>query len=340
MIPQIVVVDDDPIILKNTWNTLTDAGFKVIIFKSGRALLEYTQDNAAPDLILMDINMPEMDGFEVIRELGKSETAWKNTPVIFLTANEDEDTETRGLALGAMDFIRKPFVVSVLVLRIKHAVELIRLQRDLESMVDEKTRENENLFLHVVESLADAIDAKDNYTKGHSGRVASYSKDIAARYGYDEKRQDKIFMMGLLHDVGKIGVPDEVINKPGRLTDEEFACIKKHPAIGGKILGNIREMPELQAGAKWHHERYDGKGYPEGLSGEDIPEEARIIAVADAYDAMTSKRSYRDALPQEVVRAEIEKGKGSQFDPRFADIMLEMIDDDKDYLMRDDPPDK
>jgi putative two-component system response regulator len=194
-------------------------------------------------------------------------------------------------------------------------------------MVEEKTRENENLFLHVVESLADAIDAKDNYTKGHSGRVATYSKEIAKRYGYDEKQQEMIFMMGLLHDVGKIGVPDEVINKPGRLTDQEFALIKKHPDIGGKILGNIKEMPELAAGAKWHHERYDGRGYPEGLSGEAIPEEARIIAVADAYDAMTSNRSYRGALPQDIVREEIGKGKGSQFDPIFADILLDMIDE-------------
>ena len=337
MVSHIIVVDDDPIILKKAWNTLTDAGFKVVVLKSGKALLEYTADNPAPDLILMDINMPEMDGFEVIKELKKSASSWRDTPVIFLTANEDEDTETKGLSLGAMDFIRKPFIVSVLVLRVKHAVELVRLQKDLESMVDEKTRENENLFLHVVESLADAIDAKDNYTNGHSGRVAEYSKEIASRYGYDEKHQEKIFMMGLLHDVGKIGVPDEVINKPGRLTDEEFACIKKHPGIGGKILSNIKEMPELAAGAKWHHERYDGKGYPQGLSGDDIPEEARIIAVADAYDAMTSNRSYRGALPQEKVRGEIEKGKGSQFDPKFADIMLGMIDDDKDYLMRDKP---
>jgi putative two-component system response regulator len=337
MIPQIIVVDDDPIILKKAWNTLTDAGFKVVVLKSGKALLDHIKDNAAPDLILMDISMPEMDGFEIIKELKKTETGWRDVPVIFLTANDDEDTETKGLSLGAMDFIRKPFVPSVLVLRVRHAVELVRLQRDLESMVDEKTRENENLFLHVVESLADAIDAKDNYTNGHSGRVAVYSKKIAARYGYDEKRQEKIFMMGLLHDVGKIGVPDEVINKPGRLTDEEFACIKKHPAIGGKILSNIKEMPELAAGAKWHHERYDGRGYPEGLAGENIPEEARIIAVADAYDAMTSNRSYRGALPQETVRGEIEKGKGSQFDPKFADIMLGMIDDDKDYLMRDKP---
>lgn len=327
MISQILIVDDDPIILKRAWNTLTSAGFKVVVLKSGKALLDYAKENMAPNLILLDISMPEMDGFEVVEELRMCESNWRDTPVIFLTANEDEDTETKGLSLGAMDFIRKPFVPSVLVLRVKHAVELVRLQKDLETMVEEKTKENENLFIHVVESLADAIDAKDNYTKGHSGRVAVYSKEIARRYGYDEKQQEQVFMMGLLHDVGKIGVPDEVINKPGRLTDEEFAKIKKHPGIGGKILGNIKEMPELAAGAKWHHERYDGKGYPEGLSGDDISEEARIIAVADAYDAMTSNRSYRGALPVEVVRGEIEKGKGSQFDPKFADIMIEMIDE-------------
>ncbi len=335
MMPQIIVVDDDPIILKSAWNTLNGAGFAVVALKSGQALLDYTRNHAVPNLILMDINMPEMDGYEVIRELKNCEAAWRNTPVIFLTANEDEDAETKGLSLGAMDFIRKPFVASVLVLRVQHAVELIRLQRDLESMVDEKTRENENLFLHVVECLADAIDAKDNYTKGHSGRVAQYSKEIAERLGYDEKQQEKIFMMGLLHDVGKIGVPDEVINKPGRLSEEEFAKIQKHPAIGGRILGNIKEMPELAAGAKWHHERYDGTGYPEGLAGEDIPEAARIIAVADAYDAMTSNRSYRGVLPQEKVRQEIERGKGSEFDPKFADIMLQMIDDDVEYRMTD-----
>ena len=337
MIPQMIVVDDDAIILKRAWNTLTDAGFKVIALKSGKALLEYTVEHPAPDLILMDINMPEMSGFDVIQELKRSHISWRETPVIFLTANEDEGIETQGLSLGAMDFIRKPFVPSVLVLRVKHAVELTRLQRNLESMVDEKTKENENLFIHVVECLADAIDAKDNYTNGHSGRVAAYSKEIARRYGYDEKQQEKIFVMGLLHDVGKIGVPDEVINKPGRLTDEEFACIKKHPAIGYKILSNIKEMPELSAGARFHHERYDGNGYPEGISGFDIPEVARIIAVADAYDAMTSNRSYRGVLPQEKVRDEIEKGKGTQFDSQFADIMLEMIDEDQEYRMRDIP---
>ena len=140
-------------------------------------------------------------------------------------------------------------------------------------------------------------------------------------------------MIGLLHDVGKIGVPDEVINKPGRLTDEEFDKIKQHPSVGSKILENIKAMPGLSVGARSHHERYDEKGYPDRLSGNDIPEEARIIAVADAYDAMSSYRSYRDKLPQDKVRSEIEAGKGTQFDPVFADIMLKMIDEDTDYSM-------
>ena len=195
-------------------------------------------------------------------------------------------------------------------------------------------RERERL-IHVVASLADAIDAKDAYTNGHSRRVAEYSREIARRFGYDENAQSKVYMMGLLHDVGKIGVPDAVINKTGKLTDEEFEMIKAHPGIGSRILENIREMPELSAGARWHHERYNGRGYPDGLAGKDIPEEARIIAVADAYDAMSSNRSYRNTLPQEVIRGEIEKGKSGQFDPTFADIMLAMIDEDKDYNMRD-----
>lgn len=199
--------------------------------------------------------------------------------------------------------------------------------------MDKKTKENERLFIHVVRSLAEAIEAKDTYTNGHSDRVAEYSREIAKRYGYSKKAQSDIYMMGILHDVGKIGVPDEVINKAGKLNDEEFAIIKNHPIMGAKILENIKEMPSLAIGARWHHERYGGGGYPDGLSGTEIPEEARIIAVADAYDAMSSRRSYRDVLPQEVVRKEIEKGKGTQFDPRFADIMLAMIDEDTEYNM-------
>ena len=141
--------------------------------------------------------------------------------------------------------------------------------------------------------------------------------------------------MDMLHDVGKIGVPDAIINKQGKLTDDEYAMIKKHPIMGAEILATVSEMPKLVTGARWHHERYDGRGYPDGLKGDDIPEEARIIAVADAYDAMTSYRSYRDVLPQEKVRSEFALGMGTQFDPRFAKIILEMIDEDKDYEMKE-----
>ncbi|MBR2208501.1 MAG: HD domain-containing protein [Synergistaceae bacterium] len=213
--------------------------------------------------------------------------------------------------------------------------ELLHFQHHLEEEVEIKTRENESLSFHVVLTLADAIDAKDRYTNGHSRRVATYSKEIAKRAGYSMEKQDEIYMMGLLHDVGKIGIPDAVINKPGRLTDEEFERIKLHPTVGAHILSNIKEMPKLAIGAHWHHERFDGRGYPDGLKGYDIPEEARIIAVSDAYDAMTSNRSYRSMMPQEKVRYEIEHGSGFQFDPNFASIMLSMIDDDKNYEMKE-----
>lgn len=213
--------------------------------------------------------------------------------------------------------------------------ELLHLKHNLEDEVEKKTRENERLSLHVVQTLAEAIDAKDSYTNGHSGRVAVYSREIARRAGYSIKAQNEIYMMGLLHDVGKIGVPDAVINKPSKLTEEEFEQIKNHPVMGARILKTIREMPKLVTGARWHHERYDGNGYPDRLKGTDIPEEARIIGVADAYDAMTSNRSYRHSMAQSAVREQIAKGRGVQFDPRFADIMLQMIDDDTGYDMRE-----
>ena len=196
-------------------------------------------------------------------------------------------------------------------------------------------RKVEEMNVQVVRALATAIDAKDKYTNGHSTRVAEYSKMIAARSGYSKAEQDEIYMMALLHDVGKIGVPDSVINKTSKLTDKEFSMIRQHPVIGDSILGSIKERPDLAIGARWHHERYDGKGYPDGKAGEDIPEEARIIAVADAYDAMTSRRSYRDIMSQDDVMTEIEKGMGTQFDPAFAKAMLSIMDEDENYTLRE-----
>ena len=330
----VVVVDDDVTNLKMAGTILSRQHMRVTALKSGRALLDYVRDNR-PDLILLDVRMPEMDGFETLRRLKQETSSGQEIPVIFLTADENAESEMRGLELGAMDFIKKPFVPEVLTLRVRHIIELVRLQKNLADEVEIKTQENENLSLRIVQTLAEAIDAKDAYTNGHSGRVAKYTREIARRFGYSQKRQDEIYMMGLLHDVGKIGVPDAVINKPAKLTEEEYAQIKTHPVMGDRILKNIRERPKLAVGARWHHERYDGTGYPDGLSGDIIPEEARIIAVADAYDAMTSRRSYRGILPQDIVRNEIKNGKGKQFDPAFADIMLTMIEEDKDYILRE-----
>lgn len=330
----IVIVDDDVTVLKMAGLILSRQHMRVIALRSGKALLDYVRENR-PDAILLDKRMPEMDGFETMRRLKKQMTPGQEIPVIFLTADDNAASEKEGLELGAMDFIKKPFVPDVLTQRLRHIIDLDRLQKNLANEVALKTQENESLSLHVVQTLAEAIDAKDTYTNGHSSRVAGYAREIARRFGYNRMRQDEIYMMSLLHDVGKIGVPDSVINKPGRLTAEEYDQIKTHPVKGDRILKKIKEKPRLAIGARWHHERYDGTGYPDGLSGADIPEEARIIAVADAYDAMTSFRSYRGILTQETVRKEIESGKGTQFDPVFADIMLQIIADDPEYRLKE-----
>ena len=193
------------------------------------------------------------------------------------------------------------------------------------------TREKEieaqkTLVSQTVMALAEAIDAKDKYTNGHSRRVAEISRKIAEKYGKTEEECDEIYLIGILHDVGKIGVPNAIINKTTKLTDEEYETIKTHTTKGKEILEKISISPDLPIGAHYHHERYDGKGYPEGLKGDEIPEIARIIAVADTYDAMASRRSYRNSLPMEKIRNELINGMGTQFDTKFANIMVEMID--------------
>jgi len=200
---------------------------------------------------------------------------------------------------------------------------------------EEEQKNVRRLFEQTAMALVNAIDAKDKYTHGHSSRVAEYSYMIAEYAGLSHKECDEIYHIALLHDVGKIGIDESIINKPGKLTREEFETIKQHPVLGSQILDSINEYPGLSIGARYHHERYDGKGYPEGLKGEDIPEIARIISVADAYDAMTSKRSYREAIPQQTVREEIVKGTGTQFDPKYAKIMQHLIDLDSEYKMKE-----
>ena len=223
----------------------------------------------------------------------------------------------------------------------EYVVKMEVFQKELKSKVDEQTvelreqqRKLNEAYWQTVTALSEAVDAKDRYTSGHSKRVAEYSRVIAKRMGKSVAEQEMIYRAGLLHDVGKIRIPVDIINKPGKLTDEEYDLIKIHPITGYHILKDISEHYDIAIAAKYHHERYDGKGYPNGLLGENIPELARILAIADSYDAMTSNRSYRKGLPQSVVRSEIEKGKGTQFDSDIADIMLQIIDEDKEYTLR------
>ncbi len=338
----VLVVDDDVGNLRIASRILSSGDIRANCVRSGEEALRLLDGGGSlPDLILLDIHMTGMDGFETLAHIRQNPEHQK-IPVIFLTADDDSEAEIRGLDAGAMDFIRKPFIPKVLLSRVRHTIELNRLQSDLAAQVEEKTRavreQQERISrinLQLVQALAGAVDAKDAYTNGHSKRVASYSREIGRRFGYSPERQQSIYMIGLLHDVGKIGIPDTIIGKPDRLTEEEYRIIKTHPVQGDKILRNIPEFPELAIGARWHHERYDGAGYPDGISGNDIPEEARIIAVADAYDAMASSRSYRNVLPQEAIREEILNGKREQFDPVFADIMLEMMSEDTEFLMKE-----
>ncbi|MBR6018876.1 MAG: HD domain-containing protein [Lachnospiraceae bacterium] len=194
---------------------------------------------------------------------------------------------------------------------------------------------SQRLFEQIATVLANAIDAKDEYTRGHSRRVAEYSEKIAREMGKSEEECRKIYYTALLHDVGKIGIRDSIITKNGRLTEEEYATMRQHPVIGNQILSSVSDYPYLSVGAHYHHERFDGNGYPDHLKGEEIPEIARIISVADAYDAMTSHRSYRSAISQQNVREEIVRNSGTQFDPEIAKVMQRLIDSDSSYRMKE-----
>lgn len=336
---RILVVDDDVMNL-HIAEKILEAEYNVDCVKSGIEALDYFKEKI-PNLVLLDLHMPQMDGFEVNLRMKQSEQL-KEIPVVFLTADHDRETEIRGFREGALEFITKPFIADIMLQRVKRILELDRLQKNLQEEVEKQTRtaearrkKVERLSMQIMTTLADTIDAKDKYTNGHSVRVAEYAKEIAKRAGKTPQEQEDVYYVGLLHDIGKIGIPNAIINKTTKLTDEEYELIKSHTTIGAEILSNMNEIPGLPIGAHWHHELYNGKGYPDGLKGEKIPEMARIIGVADAYDAMASKRSYRDVLPQQVIREELVKGRGSQFDPQFADIMIQMIDEDKEYRLHE-----
>ena len=225
-------------------------------------------------------------------------------------------------------------LISIILIYLRNR-KILQYRKAETEHLKEQRKFSQRLFEQTATALVNAIDAKDVYSHGHSLRVAEYSKKIAEIAGKDEEECRKIYFTALLHDVGKIGIDESIINKSGKLTPEEYETIKQHTVMGNQILAGISEYPYLSIGAFFHHERYDGKGYPVRLKGDDIPEIARIISVADAYDAMSSNRSYRSAIPQQIVREEIVKGSGTQFDPKFARIMQHLIDLDEEYEMKE-----
>ena len=318
----ILIVDDDRLTLSTAQNLLGDT-YKVVAVNSGKQAYKYL-DRHTPDLILLDINMPEISGFEVMRTL-QMDSRWRKIPVIFLTADRSAETEVECFRMRACDFVTKPFEPQIMLSRIKSTLELDGYRKDLQRRLDEKTREMERITIQAIMTVANTVDAKDDYTKGHSLRVAAYAELLAQRLGWSEDDVQNTYYVAMLHDVGKIGVPDAVLNKPFKLTDLEFRLIKNHTIMGAEILKDFKMFPNVDVGAKYHHERYDGKGYPEGLKEESIPLIARIIALVDSYDAMTSNRVYRRRLNDDVVMQELESGKGSQWDPDLVDIFIELI---------------
>ena len=236
-----------------------------------------------------------------------------------------QDSISANVILTAFAYILISFIFLSTITLLKNIVN--------EQNIKIESEKNVTLTTDMIKALVKTIDAKDPYTNGHSVRVAEYSKMIAEQEYSDTQKIQNIHNIALLHDIGKIAIPDEIINKPGKLTDEEYNLIKAHTITGAQILSEISSYPDLINGAKYHHERYDGRGYPGGLKGEEIPEIAAIIGVADAYDAMTSNRSYRKMLPQDVVRNEISKGLGTQFHPKWGKIMLQLIAQDTSYTM-------
>ena len=336
---RILVVDDDAMNLFIAKRILSSQ-FQVDTVSSGKEAFAFLE-NQETDLILLDICMPEMDGFTFMK-LIKLKPDLKDIPIICLTADDEQESEVKCFELGAVDFITKPFVDEIMFQRTSRTLELAYLQKELRAEVEYKTRKLDKrsqqlkrMTIQAMQTLAGTIDAKDKYTNGHSLRVAEYSAMIGSKMNMTQEELDNIYYIGLLHDIGKIGIPDEIINKTSRLTDEEYAIIKTHPVIGSEILEKMSELPDIMVGARWHHERFDGKGYPDGLVGEDIPLVARIIGVADAYDAMSSTRSYRGVLPQNTIREEIQKGAGTQFDPKIAAIMLRIMEEDAEYKLKE-----
>jgi putative two-component system response regulator len=336
---KILLVDDNTTNLQLLHETLDGLGYKLLIAKNGRSALAIAQ-KARPSLILLDIMMPEMDGYEVCRRL-KADDTTSQIPVIFVTALADEDDEAKGLGLGGVDYITKPINPELVRARVRNHLELRRYQTHLENMVSERTRRLALTQAVTIESLATLAEYRDPETGGHIKRTQNYVKALAVQLKdyprfRDELNDDTIELLYLsapLHDLGKVGVRDNVLLKAGRLTDEEFEQMKKHTQYGEEALriteqklGGDTFLHYAREIAYTHQEKWDGSGYPQGLKGDKIPISGRLMALADVYDALISKRVYKPPFSHEKAVQIILEGKGSHFDPDIVDAFIKLED--------------
>ena len=328
----ILIVDDDKLNLTVARNALSGT-YKVTAVTSGEQALKFLQNNTC-DLILLDINMPEMNGFEVMAKIRENpENA--DIPIIFLTADSDPEIESRCLKEGAMDFITKPFVQNVMLSRISRTLELEALRQDLEGQLEARTMHIKHIQEMMVIGMATMVESRDLSTGGHINRTSMVVRIFAERLANEQNGLTKSFLdmvirAAPMHDLGKIAVDDRVLRKQGRFDPEEYSEMKKHSAEGTRIVKQILEgveepdFVEIAANvAHYHHEKWDGSGYPDGLTGEKIPIEARIMALADVFDALVSKRCYKEAYSYDKAFSIMEDSIGTHFDPMLAKIFLE-----------------
>ncbi len=331
----ILVIDDEPSIVKVVTTILARAGYQRVHGLTEASDAETTMRRIQPDLILLDLRMPGRDGLQVLDALTAEIPRSTYLPIVMLTGDDRPEIRAQALARGARDFLHKPFERTEVLLRIQNLLETRGLHRRLETQnrqleerVRDRTHELEASQLEVLQRLAGAGEYRDDDTGLHTARVATVAAILAVAAGLPEQEVDLITRAAPLHDVGKIGIPDSVLLKPGRLTDEEFAVMRRHTIIGARILEGSRSplMQLAEAVALRHHEKWDGSGYPDGIAGERIPLTARLVALADVFDALTHARPYRPAWTIEATLAEIARLRGTHFDPALTDLFLGLED--------------
>ena len=329
--PYCLVVDDEPRLRQVLVHLMRTDGFNCLEAGNGEEALAHLEHQQVT-LVMSDLRMPKMDGLELLRRV---RGRWPDTAVVMITAVADVEVAVSCLAIGAMDYLTKPFHLEEVRARVAQALEKRRLvvenrgyQESLQEKVAVQARRLEELFLASIQSLAEALEVKDPYTRGHSIRVSHYSMVIARELGLEGELLRHIELGGHVHDIGKIGVREDVLNKPGKLTDAEYEHIMTHPVVGWRILAPLLgETPVALNIVRSHHERYDGRGVPDRLAGDQIPLEARIAAVADAFDAMTSDRPYRpDGMSIEAAVVELVRCSGAQFDPTIVAAMVSAVE--------------